>query len=185
MKKKVYLIFNIILGVFLISVPIYAWLVELKSTDEIILKSGKVEYLFTGEIETGLIVPGQNLIKEDFVIENKSTVNSQLRIMISITLDGELLSSDDERLLINLGLGEDFVLREDRYYYYQNKEGIMEPSYTEPIMIIDDLTLNGYFISNDYSNKEIQIKITIQAKQADYVSWDTLLEEEINFETGD
>lgn len=90
---------------------IFAWLVDTKYTNKITLKSGKVEYQLTGALTNGLIVPGQELITSPYILTNKSTVDSQLRIKFSIIIKDDITNNDlytfditDPRVLINLQL---------------------------------------------------------------------------------
>lgn len=185
MKRKS--ILYILQGILLMAtaaVVVFAWLVDTKTTNEIVLTSGKVEYILVGETETGLVVPGQNLIKTNYVITNNSTVDSQLRIQLTIKLDDEELAFDNEKIFTTIGLGNDFIQNEDDFYYYNNVDGVLLPTNKTPIIIIETLILDGVYVQNQYSGKAVKLVITIQAKQADFVDWQTLIDEKINFQTG-
>lgn len=188
-KKGIFLILmTLLLGAASIAV-IFAWLIDIKNTPSITLKSGKVEYQFSGNSTTGLIVPGQNLVANTYQITNKSTVKSQLRIKLTIKLDGTEIvygttSDDDERVNVTFGLGTDFVKETDNFYYYGGLTGVLLETDTTPIVIVSSIVLDGQYVRNEYSHKNVQIVIMIQAKQADHVTWQTLTEEAINFQTG-
>ena len=186
MKRKAILyILQAVLLMTTAVVVVFAWLVDTKTTNQIVLRSGKVEYILVGETETGLVVPGQNLIKTNYVITNNSTVDSQLRIQLTIKLDDEVLAFDDEKIFTTIGLGSDFVINEDdNFYYYNDVDGVLLPTNKTPITIIETLILDGVYVQNQYSGKTVKLVIIIQAKQADFVDWQTLIDEEINFQTG-
>jgi len=191
MKKKgiVLILMTLLLGAASIAV-IFAWLIDIKETPSITLKSGKVEYQFSGSATSGLIVPGQNLVDTQYQIVNNSTVKSQLRIQLTIKLDGTEIvygtgtDADDDRVDVTLGLGSDFTKEADGFYYYGGLTGVLLETNTTPIVIVSSIILDGYEVRNEYSGKIVQIIIKIQAKQADHVTWQTLTEEAINFQTG-
>ncbi|HQC30411.1 MAG TPA: hypothetical protein PLP51_01595 [Acholeplasmataceae bacterium] len=191
MKKKgiVLILMTLLLGAASIAV-IFAWLIDIKETPSITLKSGKVEYQFSGSAASGLIVPGQNLVNTQYQIVNNSTVKSQLRIQLTIKLDGTAIvygtgtEADDDRVDVTLGLGSDFTKESDGFYYYGGLTGVLLETNTTPIVIVSSIILDGYEVRNEYSGKIVQIIIKIQAKQADHVTWQTLTEEAINFQTG-
>lgn len=185
MKRKAILyILQAVLLMTTAVVVVFAWLVDSKTTDQIILRSGKVEYILAGDTAKGLVVPGQNLITTKYTITNNSTVDSQLRIKLTIKLGDDELALDDEKIFTTIGLGSDFTLREDKFYYYQDVEGVLLTTYKTPINIIETLILDGVYVQNEYSGQTVKLIITIQAKQADFVDWQTLIDEEINFQTG-
>ncbi|MGI6781487.1 MAG: hypothetical protein ACOX56_01420 [Acholeplasmataceae bacterium] len=190
-KTRIIVIFISFIALIAASVAVvFAWLVDIKTTDSITLKSGKVEYQFSGSTVTGFVVPGQNLVANQYQLVNNSTVDSQLRIKLSVFLDGEEIIYDgaeiDERVDIAFGLGADFVKGTglDKFYYYGGVDGTVLSTNTTPIVIVSSIILDGQYVRNTYSGKIIQILITIQAKQKDFVTWETLATEGINFQTG-
>lgn len=189
MKKKLtYAILIVILMITASIAVVFAWFVDTKNTNSITIRSGKVVYQFQGSMASGLVVPGQNLVATTYQITNQSTVNSQLRVKVTIKLDNVEVQYDaaDDRVTVNLGLGTSFTKKADGYYYYNGTDNdeILLSTYTTPITIVDSIVLNGNEVRSDYSNKQVQIIITIQAKQADFVDWQTLIDENINFQTG-
>ena len=151
-------------------------------TPKITYKSGKVIYNVEGSTVEGLVVPGQNLISTpiDF---NNSTVDSQLRIKLIITLNGEVLAYNDARIVADITLGSPFELVGE-YYYYGGVNGKLLSTNTAPITIMSSLVLDGNYVKNSYASKSVNIKFILEAKQADHVTWQTLGEENIDFTIG-
>lgn len=193
MKKQATILIMSTIMLLMTIIFVYALFIDIKNTPKITYKSGKVVYTLEGSTVEGLIVPGQNLISTPYKLTNNSTVDSQLRIKLIITLDGEELAYTDNRIDTDVLLEPTFTLVGD-YYYYGGEDGKLLSTNTTPIPIISQLILDGNFVKNnygnnnpdneDYSNKIINIMFVFQAKQADHVTWQTLGEENINFTIG-
>lgn len=190
-RKVIYLVLSSLLLLTASIAVVFAWLRDLEYTNTITLKSGKVEYQMVGSLASGLVVPGQELIETPYQLTNKSTVDSQLRIKIEVIIVDDLTSNilyngdpDDARVIINIGLGTDFIKETDGFYYFDGMDdGILLSSNTTPIAIISSVVLNGDYIHNNYAHDRVYINIVIQAKQLGY-DWQTLLDEEVDFQTG-
>ena len=69
----------------------YAWFIEVKRTSSVYFKVGEIEYVYHNQdddfIDEEIIVPGMDLIKEkcSFSIYNKSTISSELRVLITVS----------------------------------------------------------------------------------------------------
>lgn len=192
MKKQTTILIVSIIALLVTIIFVYALYIDTKTTPKITYKSGKVVYNLEGSTVEGKVVPGQNLINTPYTLTNNSTVDSQLRIKLLITLDDEVLSYNDERIETDVLLEPTFILVEG-YYYYGGVDGILLSTNTTPITIISQLILDGNFVKNnygnnpedkDYSNKNINIKFIFEAKQANHVTWQILGEEDIDFTTG-
>lgn len=186
MKKNLGVIIAFIAIILTTLVVVYAWLVDIKKTPKIIFKSGKVVYALEGSAVTGLVVPGQNLIDNPYTLTNQSTIDSQLRFKLVITLNNEVINQADDRVAVTLLLGTDFILNtEDNYYYYQDVTGVVSKTLTTPITILTSIVLDGAYVKNAYADKQVSITFVFEAKQADHVSWETLGSESIDFKTGE
>ncbi len=193
MKKQATILIVSLITLLITIIFVYALYVDTKTTPKITLKSGKVVYNLEGSTVEGEIVPGQNLISTPYTLTNNSTVDSQLRIKLIITLNEVELSYTDDRIDTDILLEPTFTLV-GGYYYYGGVDGILSSSNTTPITIISSLILDGNFVKNNYgnnnpeninySNKTVNIKFIFQAKQADRVTWQTLGEENIDFTIG-
>ncbi len=183
MKKQLTILIMSIIMLLMTIIFVYALFIDTKNTPSITYKSGKVVYNLEGNAVEGLVVPGQNLISTPYKLTNNSTVDSQLRIKLTITLNGEVLAYDDTRILTDITLGPTFTLVDD-YYYYGGVEGKLLSTNTTPITIMSSLILDGNYVKNSYASKTVNIKFIFEAKQADHVSWQTLGEENINFTIG-
>ncbi|MGI6360364.1 MAG: hypothetical protein ACOX02_04940 [Acholeplasmatales bacterium] len=183
MKKQITILIMSTIMLLMTIIFVYALFIDIKKTPKITYKSGKVVYTLEGSTVEGLVVPGQNLISTPYKLTNNSTIDSQLRIKLVITLDSEVLAYNDERISTDISLESTFTLVGD-YYYYGGEDGKLLSTNTTPIIIISELILDGDNVKNNYANKDINIKFIFEAKQADHVTWQTLGEENIDFTIG-
>lgn len=160
MRKKqiIMLIISTLLLITATTAVVFAWLVDIKKTNKIVLESGQVKYLFSGDTVSGLVVPGQNLVQDDnpYQLVNQSTVESQLRIQLTITFAGVEVDYDgvgDDRVSVSFGLGTGFVKESDGFYYYGGLTGYLATTDTDPIIIVDEIILDGVTVHNNYSGK--------------------------------
>lgn len=91
-RRLLLLIVALNLCIIVLAVVTFAWFVEVKRTNTIIFRAGEVDYRFENtEIQDAfidnslVIVPGQELLKEDgLIISNHSTIMTQVRLRIII-----------------------------------------------------------------------------------------------------
>ena len=145
---------------------------------------------------TAPIVPNQDLIANDLILDNQSTIPSQLRLQITYSkYDIDHLvepytayySGINDHIVVSMP--SEFVFSDDSgigtetsfYWYYIDDEfDIIADSGL--ITFITSLYYSGDYASIDYANKPVAITITIQVKQANNVTWNDLTS--YNFETG-
>lgn len=182
-KKLALLILALIVTISLATTGIVAWLTDSKTTPSVTLKVGEVEYEWVGgTIKKTPVVPGESILATSYALENKSTVTSELRMRISVSLD-DLDKLEDLQITIASGWVLD---EEDGYYYYRvprptdNKYPI--PAENQNILVIEEIILRGDKVGNDKADKTYTITVTFEAKQNDYVAWADL--GTIDFETG-
>lgn len=162
MRKKVACSILIIVLVCVLSLTtktIEAWLHDKKTTEEVTFSLGKVQYQLSGSLTTGPVVPGENIILTPFILQNHSTITTELRLKVL-----------NDNLFSEINLGEAWRLQDDGYYYYQYK---ISPDINQ-IIVLEALVFDGNIINNDYSGKKIGISILFEAKQAEYVTWEEL-----------
>ena len=173
-----------LLFIFAISVT-YAWISYSDRIDGGGISTGELNYTYQGSfVENGtVIVPGQELIVNAFVVDNQSTIDSQLRLKIIYTLVEETASqkvykneSTDDLAVV---FDQTLVLVDDYWYYPSFDDAITT---TGSIALVSSLMYDGFKASNEYRDQVISIGLVIQVKQADFVSWNDLAT--INFTTG-
>ena len=172
----------LLIGILLIAVVgfgtllVRAWLTDTDETGPIELTVGDVRFTLTGSLVESPIVPGQELVKEAFVLKNNSNVDTQIRVKVTVTseVDGE-----DTSDLYSITM--DGWIQVDGYYYYGDTTGVVTTS-TSSISLIDSLSLNGAKVGNTHATKKFTFKFLFEAKQADHVEWDDM--GTIDFSTG-
>lgn len=200
MNKKIVIALSLILVALIAasSVVTYAWLTSKGSSDSIKYKVGEINYTITGPqvADNTFVVPGQQ-IASDFVITNGSNIDTNLRVMFTVTIDvtnaknpsaspewtiGSDKDTDELILTVNSG----WVLDTDGFLYYGGKdkeaEDVIAKTLINPASPIEGLQLNGDLIGNDYSGAVITIKATFYAKQDAYIKWSEM--GSINWTTG-
>ncbi|MGI6392739.1 MAG: hypothetical protein ACOX16_03920 [Candidatus Izemoplasmatales bacterium] len=180
----------------------YGWFVYSTTLPGGSVAVGDLRYGLDGAFVTeSIIVPGQELIAEDIEIINASPVTSQLRLKITytrVTIVNDIVTpeedyvyknDDDDHLVVNFTstftLGDGDVTpgeNEDDYWYYEDYDHVIVAE-SGLIGIIDSIYFDGYKTSSDYQNESIEVKVTIEVKQADHVTWSELAA--YDFETGD
>lgn len=212
MSKKVKIgILLMILGVVVFTTIkiTSAWLTDQKEK-QMSLTLGDVEYLVnTDSIVLDDIVPGQTVLN-GLTISNSSSVNTQFRVMIEYTVANSL--DKDGTYYVNLtGIGnsinsEIFIVSKssdswvkgalDNYNYFgaetplrtdgiASGAGVILPPVSETDLLDTlGLSINGGVVGNNYSNSTITVNIILQAKQADYVTWEDCATASIDFSLG-
>ena len=204
-KKIVFLSLGLLLIVTTLVISISAWLTDTADTGETTFTVGDVSYTLNGGfIPSQIVVPGQELLNDPLTLTNASTVSSELRIKVEYTFkkESESTSGTWEDVVVTDGLS-DLLLTSDApaggfslssdweenlngqpegFWYYSPTGGTVVTAGTQTIPILADLMLDGNKVGNNYSKHQLNILITIQAKQSEYVNWSTL--GSINFSTG-
>ena len=161
---------------------VYALLIDKKEIiDPIRYQMGELDFDVSGGLMYNDIYPGVNLVTEDYVITNNSTVNVNLRIIMKFYLD-DLVNEVDindytEVFDFNTETPILFDLSDDYYLYIKN-DGILLPG--QNITLFTTLILDGYQVTNPFQGTDFKIKLVIQAKQADHVEWTDLGDKFIN-----
>ena len=198
MKK--YFVFYIlaISLMFCLSSIVYAFYIVSQETSDLIFTTGNLDYEITEEScndlfidKTGsFIVPGEELVQTDktIYIINKSTISSQLRIVIRVQVKGTIYYVDDintNEIICTMSTGWVYNQTEQCWYYGGNDGEIPAVTITNPttnINILSSLKLNGNYFGNAVESSEVIITIIYQSKQAEYAEWDNI--EEINKNLG-
>lgn len=203
MNKKIVLsIISIFALVLLLFTTTYAWLTS-TGKKENTYTIGKVSYTFNGSFvtkgNTEYIVPGEPLVGTNFSIENASTVASNCRVKVELSLNGTacplttntgLVFTDASNYFLVTTGSATWVLDNGYFYYGGTSEtgnGKINANATipEPAQnIFTSIKLNGATVGNTFATNAVSIKITLQAKQADYVTWADLASTSFNWETG-
>lgn len=175
MKTKIALIIGTLALIISLSFLVYALLETTEQTPNLDYNVGEFKVSVSGEFREGLIIPGVNLVKEEFKIKNESTINIDIRVKIEITLNGSIFNDFKD---INGSNGFDFRLNElssDGFYYLDN----IAPS-NSSITLFTKMILDGYKVQSAVSNKEFKVELIIHAKQEKHATWEDLGSKFIN-----
>lgn len=186
MKNKAILTSLYSLGIILfalVTVAItYGWLSKEITLTSNTIQIGEILYDKSGRWVTAdtPIVPGTNLLAEDIVLTNNSSISTQMRMTIVYTkyeYVGEVLTPSDVTYSgtndhIAVAMNENFVYSNSFWYYTSTEYSI--PANSGAMTIISSLYYDGDIVSIDYSSKPISITVTIQVKQTDNVTWNDL-----------
>lgn len=176
MKSKKYLSLIVIglLGLIAINTPkIKAWLQDIQVTNEMSFSVGEVSYTLTGEMIDTPVVPGQNLIMSPYQLNNYSTINSELRVKLTLTATG----TDVSNLFSEILLTNNWIYNnEDDYYYYYvgPRDSTKVTTDQVNITVLEKLVLDGEVVNNSYANTKVTIGLCFEAKQFEYVTWEEL-----------
>lgn len=188
-KKK----FIVILALLFLAIAaltanlIVAWLTDTAQTGPTEFQLGDVEFTWDGAVSQDLVVPGENIVATDYTLVNASTIRTELRFKIEIY--SEYLDGDGSDYVI-LTIDDGWVLETDGFYYYRGSDTVVEEGKykilpeTETITVITGIELDGSKVGNDFSSSSFTITLVFEAKQSDYVDWDTLGQSNIDFSTG-
>lgn len=166
---------------------IVAWLTDTAQTGPTEFQLGHVEFTWVGAVSQDLVVPGENIVATDYTLVNASTIRTELRFKIEIY--SEYLDGDGSDYVI-LTIDDGWVLKTDGFYYYRGSGTVVEEDKykilpeTETITVITGIELDGSKVGNDFSSSSFTITLVFEAKQSDYVDWDTLGQSNIDFSTG-
>lgn len=166
---------------------IVAWLTDTAQTGPTEFKLGHVKFTWDGAVRQDLVVPGENIVATDYTLVNASTIRTELRFKIEIY--SEYLDDDGSDYVI-LTIDDGWVLETDGFYYYRGSDTVVEEGKykirpeTETITVITGIELDGSKVGNDFSSSSFTITLVFEAKQSDYVDWNTLGQSNIDFSTG-
>lgn len=176
MKKNVLIIItSVIIIVISITTITYAAFLIQANKGPLDFTVGKLSYEITGELSNdNYIYPGINLVEDPFVIHNKSTIKSEVRIKIDFYINNTLLDKElYNDYFDSFTVGSNWNLNEN-YYYLQVNDDFIIAKETTNIIIFEEIIFNGYKINNDFKEMSFNLKLTLEAKQADHVSWQDL-----------
>lgn len=166
---------------------IVAWLTDTAQTGPTEFQLGDVEFTWDGAVSQDLVVPGENIVATDYTLVNASTIRTELRFKIEIY--SEYLGDDGSDYVI-LTIDGGWDLENDGFYYYRGNGTVFEEDKykilpeTKTITVITGIELDGSKVGNDFSSSSFTITLVFEAKQSDYVDWDTLGQSNIDFSTG-
>lgn len=198
MKK--YFVFYIlaISLMFCLSSIVYAFYIVSQETSDIIFTTGNLDYEMTDESYNDLfvdktdsyIVPGEELIKsgKTIYIINKSTISSQLRIVIRVNVADTTYyvdAANTNEIICDVESGWVYNTN-DQCWYYGGIDGEIAPissaGQTVNINILSSLKLNGDYFGSIIESTQVNITIIYQSKQTEYAEWNNI--EEINKNLG-
>lgn len=165
-KMRFLLVGLIILMIAASSFFVYALLIDTKTKGPVTFSLGKLEYELLGDIKSGYIVPGENIVSTPYKITNKSTIETEIRVSVTFKLDG-LVFNDFENVL-NIFDEEDWTIDGD---YYQYKHSL---SSNQEIILFSELILDGFSVKSGFSGKKFNVIVTLQAKQKNHMEWSNI-----------
>ncbi|MCF7924526.1 MAG: hypothetical protein K9L64_05400 [Candidatus Izimaplasma sp.] len=184
LKKPIILL---IIAVIFSAGSVYAWVNYALALPPGSITVGDIDYTVSGDFvsSTDPIYPGQELINSPIIITNNSTIDTQMRLIITYTkiedtvvLNNHIYTNDiTDHLVVNFTSA--FLYGADSYWYYPDQTTILPVG---QLSIIDSVSYDGDVVSNNYADTPISISIVIQVKQADNVTWAELTS--YDFSTG-
>ena len=182
-KSKLLILFMVMcLSIVSIAAVTYGWFVSVKRTGSVYFKTGEVKYMMNEDsfennfIKKSYIVPGEELLTKTVYIINKSTISSNLRVMIEVEVNGSKYIVDSTNQYIIADLTDDWVfdLEEDTdcwYFNANNSQVIDHDSGTANINILESLILNGNTFGTSIASSKVKITLYFQGKQSNYATW--------------
>ena len=150
---------------------------------------GDLRYALSGDFieDETIIVPGDNLVAEPFVINNLSPITSQLRVKITYTrfttvpVEEYVFKNDtDDHLAVTFTSTFTFTdgdatpdEDDDDYWYYIDSDEIIAAS-SGDINLFSEIYYDGDKTSIDYNGQDVTVSVTVEVKQADNVTWEQL-----------
>ena len=119
---------------------------------------------FSAENENNTIknvVPNQTITKDPTITVEAGSESCYLRAKIEIT---ELNAEQIADLLENTNIGEDWVLAEDGYYYYQNS--VSKSNEDQTVDLFDTVVIPAEW-GNEVADLTFEINVSAEAVQAD------------------
>lgn len=167
----------------LVTVAItYGWLSKEITLTSNTIQIGEILYEKSGSwiAADTPIVPGTDLIADDIVLTNNSSITTQMRMTIVYTkyeYVSEVLTASD---VTYSGTGDHIIVTMNENFAYSNSfwnytsSEYSIPANSGAMTIISSLYYDGGIVSIDYSSKPVSVTITIQVKQTDNVTWNDL-----------
>ncbi len=181
-------IFLIMISLAMIGIT-YGWITfgTIFTTNHI--NVGDLRYALSGDFiaDDTIIVPGDNLVAEDFVINNLSPITSQLRVKITYTrittvpVENYVFKNDtDDHLAVTFTSTFTFTDGDatpdefdDDYWYYIDSDEIIAAS-SGDINLFSEIYYDGNKASIEYNGQDVTVSVTIEVKQSDNVAWEEL-----------
>ena len=107
------------------------------------------------------VVPNQTITKDPTITVVAGSESCYLRAKIDIT---ELNADQTAGLLENTNIGEDWVLAEDGYYYYQN--AVSKSDEDQTVDLFDTVVIPAEW-GNEVADLTFEINVSAEAVQAD------------------
>ena len=159
---------------------------------------GDLHYIYKGDFVSVVnkkFVPGETLITTDtLMLTNKSTIDSNLRLQIRFSFtdrEAPFTVYEDEHFdpscallrYIKLTLNDSWVYdSDDECYHFKYGTGVEQYKLPIPadldigydLPLLDEIYFEGDTITADFSGMQFKIKILFQAKQHEFVDWETI-----------
>ena len=187
-NKKMIGLFLIVLAalVLITTYTISAWLTDTDTTGETSFTIGQVVYQWEGALieaaEGEHVVPGQELVEEEFILTNASTVSSELRLKFTSTIKAVPEITDAREYLLTAFDEDWYYNASDDYYYYcgditpvteDEVEKYKISADNQELSVLTSLKLDGSKVGNEFRLLNLTIK-WFSNKQSDYVTWQQL-----------
>jgi len=108
------------------------------------------------------VVPNQKITKDPTITVVKGSESCYLRAKIEVS--DSLSETQGAELLANINVGNDWILAEDGYYYYQNK---VEKADEDQKVVLFDTVVIPELWGNEVANLTFEINVSAEAIQAD------------------
>lgn len=171
----------------------YAWFTDAASNLQT-FEIGDIKYIYSGTLSTvsdnEIVVPGEQLLTSgNLYLNNKSKIDTNLRVQIRCHYTDQQTGQPVDEIygaagcqmssFINISMVSSWVYDStDQCWHFKYNDDYLIPASTTDdgyfFNIIDTIQFNGSTIDNSLSGAVYQLKIIFQAKQANFVNWETI-----------
>jgi predicted ribosomally synthesized peptide with SipW-like signal peptide len=201
MKKRMLILTSLIvfLTLCVISKGTYAWFTDVVSYEKI-YEIGDIKYIYSGTLlntsSEEIVVPGQPLItSESLYLTNQSKIDSNLRIQIHFSYEdqitheivseiysGQAGNHINDFMAIELDSGWIYDEDDSCWHYQYDSSYAIPASTTETgysFNLINAISFDGEKVDNTLSGATFHLQLIFQAKQLQFVDWQTIGTEDI------
>jgi len=191
-RITIFILVIAVLALSLLMQGTFAWFTDVALSNQT-YQIGAITYVFSGSLATvqdnQIVVPGQPLITNtNLFLTNQSNIDTNLRLQIRFTYTDQITHLPVETIYNGTGQLNNFmdlsmvtnwvydVTDQCWHYKYNNADNIPASTTVDgyAFAIITNITFDGAAIDNTLSGSIFKLKLIFQAKQANYVTWQTI-----------
>ena len=202
MKKRITMLTLLIIVVTLciFTQGTFAWFTDVVYNQRV-FQIGNIEYVYSGTLlnsgQNELVVPGQPLItSDDLYLTNQSTIDTNLRVLIEFTYTNQLTQLPVQEIYtgtagqqienfmdIQMVAGWTYNSTDSCWHYlYNGSENIPASTTTGGYSfdLIDSVNFDGNLVDMSLSGAIFKLTFVFQAKQTNFVNWQTIGTQDID-----